>query len=47
MKKRARAKLAYQNGFGNTFSSEAVSGALPLGGNAPQRYALQPTTARC
>ena len=37
MKKRARPKLAYQNGFGNTFSSEAVRGALPLGGNAPQR----------
>lgn len=30
-------KIAYQSGFGNTFSSEAVKGALPLGQNAPQR----------
>jgi len=37
MKKRARAKLAYQNGFGNTFSSQAIKGALPEGRNAPQR----------
>jgi homogentisate 1,2-dioxygenase len=28
---------AYQNGFGNTFSSEAVKGALPVGRNSPQR----------
>src|SRR5438046_332670 len=32
-----RAALRYQSGFGNTFSSEAVKGALPLGRNAPQR----------
>ena len=33
----ARQKLAYQRGFGNTFSSEAVKGALPVGQNSPQR----------
>ncbi len=37
MKKRARAKLAYQNGFGNRFSSQAIKGALPESRNAPQR----------
>jgi homogentisate 1,2-dioxygenase len=31
------AALRYQTGFGNTFSSEAVKGALPLGRNSPQR----------
>ncbi|MGQ0510935.1 MAG: homogentisate 1,2-dioxygenase [Betaproteobacteria bacterium] len=31
------AKLAYQGGFGNSFSSEAVKGALPKGQNSPQR----------
>ena len=30
-------RLAYQSGFGNTFSSEAAKGALPLGQNSPQR----------
>jgi homogentisate 1,2-dioxygenase len=30
-------KLAYNSGFGNTFSSEAVKGALPIGQNSPQR----------
>ena len=30
-------RIAYQSGFGNTFSSEAVKGALPLGQNSPQR----------
>ncbi|HEX7249242.1 MAG TPA: homogentisate 1,2-dioxygenase [Burkholderiales bacterium] len=30
-------KLAYQSGFGNTFSTEAVKGALPLGQNSPQK----------
>jgi homogentisate 1,2-dioxygenase len=34
-----RAKLAYQSGFGNTFSSEAQTGALPVGQNSPQRTA--------
>ena len=29
--------LKYQSGFGNTFSSEAVKGALPVGRNSPQR----------
>jgi homogentisate 1,2-dioxygenase len=29
--------LNYQSGFGNEFSSEAVSGALPLDQNSPQR----------
>ncbi len=30
-------KLKYQSGFGNSFSSEAVRGALPVGQNSPQR----------
>jgi homogentisate 1,2-dioxygenase len=30
-------KLAYQTGFGNTFSTEAERGALPVGRNSPQR----------
>ncbi len=30
-------KITYQSGFGNTFSSEAVRGALPAGQNSPQR----------
>ena len=30
-------RLSYQSGFGNTFSSEAVRGALPVGQNSPQR----------
>jgi homogentisate 1,2-dioxygenase len=36
----ARAALRYQSGFGNTFSSEAQKGALPLGQNSPQRPPL-------
>ena len=32
-----REKLSYQSGFGNTFSSEAAKGALPIGQNSPQR----------
>ena len=32
-----RARLAYQGGFGNTFSSEAEKGALPVGQNSPQK----------
>jgi homogentisate 1,2-dioxygenase len=31
--------LAYQNGFGNHFSTEALSGTLPRGRNSPQRCA--------
>jgi homogentisate 1,2-dioxygenase len=30
-------ELAYLSGFGNSFSSEAIPGALPLGRNSPQR----------
>jgi len=30
-------KLKYQTGFGNTFSTEAIRGALPVGQNSPQR----------
>jgi homogentisate 1,2-dioxygenase len=30
-------RAAYQSGFGNTFSSEALPGALPAGQNSPQR----------
>jgi len=29
--------LKYQSGFGNTFSTEAVKGALPMGQNSPQK----------
>jgi len=29
-------KISYQSGFGNTFSTEAVKGALPLGQSSPQ-----------
>ena len=29
----------YQSGFGNTFESEALPGALPVGRNSPQRCA--------
>lgn len=32
--------IAYQSGFGNQFSSEALPGALPVGQNSPQRHAL-------
>ena len=36
-KRAAKARLAYQRGFGNSFSSEALKGALPAGRNSPQR----------
>ncbi len=32
--------LSYQSGFGNTFASECVAGALPHGRNSPQRPPL-------
>jgi homogentisate 1,2-dioxygenase len=32
--------LLYHSGFGNEFASEAVSGALPVGQNSPQRTPL-------
>jgi len=31
------ARVAYQSGFGNKFSSEAIEGSLPRGRNSPQR----------
>ena len=31
------AALSYQSGFGNEFATEALSGALPVGQNSPQR----------
>src|SRR5271169_1554783 len=34
---RIEAVPAYQSGFGNEFSTEAVAGALPVGRNSPQR----------
>jgi homogentisate 1,2-dioxygenase len=37
MEMRARTGLKYQSGFGNLFGTEAVEGALPHGGNSPQR----------
>jgi homogentisate 1,2-dioxygenase len=37
LKPAKRAKLAYQRGFGNSFSSEAAKGALPVDQNSPQR----------
>jgi len=33
----AAVNVAYQSGFGNEFSSEALAGALPRGQNSPQR----------
>src|SRR6266496_4380929 len=33
-------EYAYQRGFGNEFATEAVAGALPAGGNSPQRAPL-------
>lgn len=30
-------RINYQSGFGNTFSTEALKGALPVGRNSPQR----------
>ncbi len=30
-------KIQYQSGFGNTFSTEAIKGALPVAQNSPQR----------
>ena len=32
-----REKISYQAGFGNSFSTEAAKGALPVGRNSPQR----------
>ena len=32
--------FGYMPGFGNTFSSEAEAGALPIGRNSPQRAPL-------
>jgi homogentisate 1,2-dioxygenase len=32
-----KAELKYQDGFGNSFASEAVKGALPVGQNSPQK----------
>ncbi|MBC7802337.1 MAG: homogentisate 1,2-dioxygenase [Candidatus Parcubacteria bacterium] len=32
-----KSNLKYQRGFGNSFSSEAAKGALPVGQNSPQR----------
>jgi homogentisate 1,2-dioxygenase len=37
---RTEVALAYQSGFGNQFSTEAVAGALPIGRNSPQRPPL-------
>ncbi|ACO32461.1 MULTISPECIES: homogentisate 1,2-dioxygenase [Acidobacterium] len=36
----AEQALPYQSGFGNEFATEAVSGALPAGQNAPQKTAF-------
>ena len=33
----SEAPIAYQSGFGNEFATEALSGALPVGQNSPQR----------
>ena len=30
-------RISYQSGFGNTFSTEALKNALPVGRNSPQR----------
>ena len=34
---RPNSEFSYQSGFGNEFASEALSGALPIGRNSPQR----------
>src|SRR5688572_11973289 len=34
---RNNGRINYQGGFGNTFETEAVKGALPVGRNSPQR----------
>src|ERR1700760_1724411 len=36
----AAQEIRYQSGFGNEFATEAVSAALPVGQNAPQKHAL-------
>ncbi len=36
----APVQLAYQTGFGNEFATEAVTGGLPVGQNAPQKHPL-------
>lgn len=36
----ATGELQYQSGFGNEYSTEALSGALPVGQNSPQRVAF-------
>ncbi len=36
----AAREIRYQSGFGNEFATEAVSGALPVGQNAPQKHPL-------
>src|SRR5882724_480480 len=33
-------EVQYQSGFGNEFATEAVTGALPVGQNAPQKHPL-------
>ncbi len=33
-------EVKYQSGFGNEFATEAMSGALPVGQNAPQKHPL-------
>ena len=33
------ARLGYMSGFGNSFETEALPGALPIGRNSPQRCA--------
>jgi homogentisate 1,2-dioxygenase len=35
----ARTGIAYMSGFGNSFETEALPGALPIGRNSPQRCA--------
>src|SRR6185312_12053926 len=40
-------QLRYQTGFGNEFATEAVSGGLPQGQNAPQKHALGLYTEQC
>ena len=34
-----RTRALYQTGFGNSFETEALPGALPQGRNSPQRCA--------
>ena len=39
--------LKYMSGFGNSFETEALAGALPIGRNSPQKCNCLLYTSRC